>query len=1503
MAAGDAMDKITLKTKTRLLLGAMALGVCAGGLTDAQAALAAEAQEGAFRVLSATVHADKRQAEACLSFSAPLAGDRASVLPQIQLKKEGKKLNIAAKDLDLSGSDLCLGDLDHGASYTLRVGRLVAEDGRKMMRPYETSFDMPHRKAALSFVGRSDLSSFPRHLRAAREDLQKAARTHILRSVNVGKVRMTLYRLQDKDTYAGAWQQFVQNAWTPSEGLYYARGKGKSVFESDLVFGDKPDEDQTLTAPLPVENTLTPGLYFLSAAPQGKDEQNPGLSAGQWFVVSNLRAGALVTPHGVQIATSDIVTRKAAAGVQVQVLTRDGKVLAKGQSDAEGQAVLSLDEKELPLAELVIATTAQGDMDLVDLKRLPLPALAATPVRATVLTDQDRYASGATMVASLRVTDARGQMRREAKGTLRLLRPDRKLYSQQDMVAKDGIAQTEMVLPIAQESGEWTLEWSEGDGTTLAASTFRIDAWGASGKVDIEAPAQAGERQVAVRVRATGSDGKPMAFAGGKLLVRAVRARSEAWKDYRFGLPVEASEAAVQEVPFITDAGGSVRVTLDNTGRSADVLALDVTPVLEGGAKGETKIVRLGGRGALIGIRPAQGERIAPGVTVARLDVLALDAEGRKRSLPHLVYTLIEEGRSFEWFPADGYWDYKPLPQRRRVAGGAVAFGAEGEAQINAPLTPGQYAIEIADGDGAALARTVFVVGPDGNLVGAAPEAGLLKVQTAPDRIEAGKAANVALRLDQPAVVSLVVADSRIRQSVTRALPAGTHSFALHPTEDWHDSVTLRAVALGAGEPAMIEKKIDVRDPRKEIDIAATMPAGTVLAGSELILPLRATAGQKGGEMHYAIVATPVPQGEPQALAPVQIKGQLFDSAGKANARLSVPVFDGQLRVEVTAWNDKSFGRRVWMVPVRPALSVDGAPPARMMQGDVTDVYLTLMNTNGGDAAYDYEWIVPQGVELKGAAKGRLTLGRNASQTLSLALEAKAPVLDRIELVAKGANGNVRHFVWPLQVRAAAAAMPDLIAVPLAADAAMDLSAALPAGAKEGLAVLGPVGLPDNLPPLLQTLLSRTPLTTVEIARWLEAANLWQQVLVDAGAVGAARFDELKAMRVQQLMRRQNEDGGFAATRTGRQSDLESTAAAFAALSGRAEAPATRAAAWLTQKLQNTWFDEAERDARALAFEALDAQGKADPAAIRYFAETSQDKTLSAAASSALALVFARSTDGQDKDKAKDWLARYRAARDTPSWEAARYTALNVQISAEEWRQLHPADGASARDTSIEQAAIILSAYAHAAQQSGTWRIEWKGQKVKHYGLFAVSVKAGQGVQTVRNEAGRPLTLSLYARTGKKDDDKDVKLRAGPALALRFYAKDGSRLDPATQSLAFGETYLLVAETEGRGAKDSSLRLSLPISGAFDARTPLIGAEAQVSNYVTGLPFTLAPALSLSTAVDAVRWDFDASKVWRGVVFLRAMHRGTFQWPALLIETEEGERLSSAIDPVKVTIK
>ena len=151
--------------------------------------------------------------------------------------------------------------------------------------------------------------------------------------------------------------------------------------------------------------------------------------------------------------------------------------------------------------------------------------------------------------------------------------------------------------------------------------------------------------------------------------------------------------------------------------------------------------------------------------------------------------------------------------------------------------------------------------------------------------------------------------------------------------------------------------------------------------------------------------------------------------------------------------------------------------------------------------------------------------------------------------------------------------------------------------------------------------------------------RLWREPVIRSGLLSDNALQVRAQDIIQRLLVRQQTDGGFPSLPTG-ESDLVSTGDALVALVRANQTltqPAVDAAAtnWLRQRLSNNWFDESERPARAAAYAALAATDRLDVSSLRYFAETSDGKTLPPLAAAQLAAALAKSND---QDKANHWL-------------------------------------------------------------------------------------------------------------------------------------------------------------------------------------------------------------------------------------------------------------------------
>ncbi|HAX92271.1 MAG TPA: hypothetical protein DCY07_08755, partial [Rhodospirillaceae bacterium] len=784
-----------------------------------------------FKVMGHTVHAEAPRAEVCLAFTQPLATeasgemDRAKIAATLKMKKNGRVQKILAEDLSLTADDLCVQGLEHHVMYQLTVRGLEAKGGVKLASPYTATFTVPDRKPSLAFVMDTTSSALPRHAKKTAADKDNPwGMAHVLRSVGILATHLTLYRVEDRTAQAGAWQQFKQLHLSPSESLTFARENGKVVFESDLVFGDQPNVEQTLIAPLPSDEALTAGLYYLAAAPRGKAA--PTLFAGQWFLVSDLHASALAVSGGVQafVKGGDPLSPK--EGVSLALFMRDAKnvmhSVVEGKTDASGAAFLPLPADRKPEGLTLLAQNAGGALDVIEITPSRLAPVSYQPRSGSMSLDRPLYAPADRAAVTLRVEGGTAQESGKSETVLKLLRADRQVLVEQTVPpmaqnGSQGASQTiGLTLPVTAKTNSWTVSWQEKGGRVLAEAPLKVAPVGTAAKVSVSANREeaAENGTVFVTVRTLDAKGGAAPYQEGVLRVKPVRPVLEGWEAYRFGITPQQEGQTVLSLPFMTNAEGTARLNVDTGAAALQTDALSFVATLDTAVQSSPQLLPVSKKPAFIGLRALPDAKPFPENSVARFDVIALDRSKKRIAQGDLYYVVYEEGRSFDWFAFEGHWDYTPLPHHRRVGGGALSLSATGETIVSWPVTMGRYALEITSARGEVLARHGFEAGRRGGQE-IAKDGGKLRFGSLPDALQVGKAASLPLHLSAPAVVNVVVTDGKIRQTLHSAFGAGERAIMVVPAADWGREVLVRveAVLEGSTDPVMTSVALPVRLP------------------------------------------------------------------------------------------------------------------------------------------------------------------------------------------------------------------------------------------------------------------------------------------------------------------------------------------------------------------------------------------------------------------------------------------------------------------------------------------------------------------------------------------------------------------------------------------------------------------------------------------------------------------------------------------------------------------
>jgi len=1374
---------------------------------------AQDQSDGTLHVLRPSMSADQEMGELCLEFDHALdLSDRARALSAIHLESDGKQVAITPTNAGLAATSLCLQSLAHRRNYSLTISDLRGANKEKLTGPYKLSFTVPDRRPTLGFSGDP----------AAGNPVRYQDNDPVLHAINVARARVMLYRIADPAHMADAYRQRMQTTLAPSESLTFARDNGQLIWQGELVFDDSEDSkfaNQRVEHPVPLRaavGTLAPGFYFIAAedvVPSGKTKTvAKGLAplAAQWFTRSDLRIGHVRGADGFFVTAEKADASAFVKDARLFILDRDQQILAEAKSDDHGLAFLPLAEDKRDHAAVLIGIMEAGDVDFADASSDQNASDQQTilaGLNAALMADRPFYQPGNMAHLLLTARDVYGRAVLTPGSTIQLLRPDHSLYETLPVPdGKAGVSSLSFLTPAT--SGLWPIVWQQNDGRVLAQGSLRVTTSDKAPHLDIAADRARLDSggDLTLTLKSTAAGGTPLPYLNGRVFLQWVQPDSLAGlNDYRFGDGEKRETPSAPIAAFITDTNGmahlhlTLKVPNDAAALRTAVLHVESDPSM-GALDPEPLSLPVKPANYVVGIKPLAPDGKFAENSVARFDIIALDGEGKRRDTNDLQYQIYEEGRSFAWYQTEGRWEYKLLQQRRRVGGAALSIKADDSTLIRWPVIAGAYSLEITDASGNLRARASFNAGW-GLLRSNKIEPAHLTL-AAPASVTPGNAAKISFTLDHPVAITAVVADDNVRKVFHLMGATGANDIEFTPEENWGNRIRVRVKAEMAGDPAapplvgVVE--LPVHHNTKELTLTVNAP-DHVVPGQNIALSI--TIGPLADQQTALInfIATPMPkEGDQNTELPasVTIKDVESDGNGKATLRFTVPSFSGDLRIKIVASNQDQWGQKELIVPVEPALDTDFSFSSVMQIGDHAHLSLVLKNADAPATSYRYMLGASSGLKITGPAEGSLILPVGARKAIFFDLAAEQSGAKEIKLDLTGPQNFRISHTWPLAVDG------DWI-FKNRGDLQLDpqQSWSLPVAEKPSkgkvrpktkqetpsLIFIGPMPLFET-PDIIETLLKSEPFTVSEIANWLEAIRLWRSVIVGAGFLPDRVLVARQKKILEHLLARQGSDGGFS-NLPGGESDIASTADALAALARTDQTlakPAIDAAAgWLSQRLANTWFDDKERNLRAASFGALAAAGRLDVAALRYFAETSDGKTLTPLAAAQLAAVLGASGD---HDKAAVWLGAVRD-RDTPAlWPAL---AENPLVDPHDILPILQkfSDGFVQRKMHDPQIlAGFLRALGTLNVRSGNWRASINGDERDHTGIWILMLSEKPAPLSIRNAMDRP----LFVKEGEKTD-MPTSLPPTNAMMRRIYRLDGH--EAPFNELKQGETYLIMLES------------------------------------------------------------------------------------------------------------
>ncbi|MCL2021659.1 MAG: alpha-2-macroglobulin family protein [Betaproteobacteria bacterium] len=483
---------------------------------------------------------------------------------------------------------------------------------------------------------------------------------------------------------------------------------------------------------LPVENIKElsePGIYIAVMSQPKRFRHEYQVT---YFYVSDLGLSARLFANGADVWVSSLTSGKAVSGVEVTWLDEHARVVARGESDADGRASFA----ERPAAARVVVARHGQQLSMItlkepalDLSEYAITGLAGQPVRLFPYAGRDLYRPGESFELSVLARDADGRSIPAQPLQAILKRPDGKsqftTYWQPDAEA-GGYYRQRIELPVDAPTGAWRLELRSDPADKLATASFRFgveEFLPERMKLDLDSPQATVSPAETLRIAVKGAYLYGAPTAGNQLLGVVVFERQKnplarQLPGFEFGDSNEDSQRQRVELPPAElDANGELALDINlepASGKRSPTTARATLSLLESGGR---PVVRnfervIWPHPVLIGIRPLFTGDYARQGSIAQFEVARADADGKLSAGDDLPVRLFRENRDYYWrFDDQRGWNSGFTETDELVGTFSVSVPEGGRGKLEVPVKYGRYRVEIHDPETGQTAKFRFYAG------------------------------------------------------------------------------------------------------------------------------------------------------------------------------------------------------------------------------------------------------------------------------------------------------------------------------------------------------------------------------------------------------------------------------------------------------------------------------------------------------------------------------------------------------------------------------------------------------------------------------------------------------------------------------------------------------------------------------------------------------------------------------------------------------------------------
>ncbi len=1040
------------------------------------------ARPAGFAVWTSRLDTSGAQPLACIVLSRPLDparsyGDFVLVSPEL-----GHPPAVSAK-----GDELCVGGIGFADRRITLLRGLPDQAGDTLAANADVDFTFGDKPPYVGFAGNGVI--------LPREESDGVG----IETINVSKLAVEVWRVSDRNLVRNE----ISAPDPTAEGEYGdyfgdTNDAGRVVWKGLVTVAGDPGVKATTVFPLgAVLKEMSPGGYVIKVKDAsggrdlgGEDGGSPSPARAQrWIMFTDMALTAYSGADALDVVVRSLKTAKTLAGAKVALMAKDGDDLAVARTDSLGRVSFAhalLAGKDASAPKMVMAYGAQGDLAVLDLDRSPVDLSAQagretdgadqhaiegrtspTAVDGYVYGDRGIYRPGEKVHLTALVRDRSAQSVNDRKGYILVNRPtgvEFKRFRFTDTAG--GAVLADVDLPKSAPRGRWTAELHiDGFDDAAGAFQFAVEDF-APQRLAVAADAQQSQPVTGGQARAIDVTARFLYGAVGSGLPTQGEARlrvdSDPFPKYAGFLwgdqtkPFEEKELELGST--VTDGAGRAHLALAAAAGSetADPLLAAVSvSVFEPGGRPVRQDIQLSvrNRPVYLGVKVEQGATWADRAPPVAVDVIAVDAYGRRVATPAVSYALVAEDWSYEWFQQNGRWQWRRSSRDVVVARGALEIGAGAAARLLRRLDWGDYRLEL-DGPGGARTVRNFSVGwgaPQSDAT--APD--VVRVSAGPKTWTQGDTVELAIKGPYGGQAQVAVATDHLIDFKTLAIGPDGAKVALRTTPAWgggaYVMVTIiqprdpvatplprralgiayvpldpkgQRLTLDIGTPMKLDSRAPVDVPVKVEGLGLGQRAYVTLAAvDEGILgltrfespdPVKWYFGKRALSIEYrddygrlldpnlgapANVAFGGDELGAESLTVTPIKTVALWSGvvrtgtdGRAVVRLPAAQFNGQLRIMGVAWTDKAVGAASKPLTVREAVVADLNLPRFVSPGDRPIATLELHNLEGQPGNYSARTFAGGGILASFREVFRLLVGQRIAAHIPFLAPARTGV-------------------------------------------------------------------------------------------------------------------------------------------------------------------------------------------------------------------------------------------------------------------------------------------------------------------------------------------------------------------------------------------------------------------------------------------------------------------------------------------------------------------------------